>query len=112
MDYILIKNGKNHYKILLSDISHIESSNKKVIIYISDKDNGGGMIECYQKISDIEEKLGATFFRCHRCYIANMKYIVSYNSSTVKMKNDKEIPLAQKKYSQFVKAFSMFSTSA
>lgn len=103
-NYILIKSGNSHHKLFFKDIFYVESHDKKVII-----NSINGTIEYYGKMREIENTLGRSFFRCHRCYIVNMEHITRYNATSIWVKNGKEIYLAQKKYSVFVKSYMQFS---
>jgi len=93
---VLVKSDGENKMIRLSDILYIESSNNSVILYTL-----SGKIECRQKISYLEEMLGSTFYRVHRCYIINMKYVTSYTSSVVELENKIRIPLSRRRYSHF-----------
>lgn len=104
--YLLVKSRGLHHKILLRDIFYIESQNNKVVVH-SESDT----LTCCGKMKDLEDLLGESFFRCHRCYIVNMEYVVKYNASTIWLKNSTIIALAQKKYGIFVKAFVNFAKS-
>jgi len=104
--HILIKNGNLYHKVFLSDIFYVESRDKKVII-----NSVNGAVEYYGRMQEIENILGNTFFRCHRCYIVNMKHITQYNFNTIWVKNGDAIYLAQKRYSQFVNKFMMFTNN-
>ena len=84
------------------DILFAESSNKKVVIQTKDK-----RIEYYGKISEFDGM--PEFYKCHRCYVVNMEHIVRYDSSVIMLSNRQAIPLAKKKYPDFVKTFMKFT---
>jgi len=104
--HMIVKNGKTYQNISFRDILYIESNNKKVIITTTN-----GTIECYGKMKEFENLVDNNFFRCHRCYIVNMRYITQYNTTSIKLNNDDEILLAKKKYSQFVKTYIEFAAA-
>jgi len=104
--FILIKNGNAHQKIFLHDILYIESQNKKVIIHGTDR-----VTESYSTLREIEKNMDDSFFRCHRCYLVNMRHVKRYTAAAVWVKNGDEILLAQKKYTEFVKAYMAFTKS-
>ncbi len=101
---ILIKSGSLQRKLLLRDIVYIESFNKKVIIHLENE-----KIESYARMEDMQNELGSDFYRCHRCYIINMAKVVGYDSSSVILSGDQTIPIAQKKFPQFVKNYLHFA---
>ena len=97
---LLIRSGTLQRRILLKDIMYVESFNKKVIIHLEDEH-----IETYARMEDIERELGSGFYRCHRCYIVNMAAISGYDPSSVVLSSGEAIPIAQKKFSLFVKNY-------
>ena len=105
-NHIIIKNGNIHRKLCIKDMLYVESQNKKVIINLVDE-----VLEYCGTMQELEDMLGNTFFRCHRCYLVNMNYVARYNPDTIWLENGIEILLAQKKYRQFVKIFMMFTRS-
>lgn len=49
-------------------------------------------------ISEVEKALGSGFFKCHRSYIAGLKYIRRISRNSVTFENGVEIPLARGQY--------------
>jgi len=103
--HLLAKSGDVYHKLPIRDIFYIETQGRKVVIY-----SKSGTVEYYEKAKVLEQTLGVSFFRCHRCYIVNMEYITRYNANTIWLKNGAEIFVAQKKYADFVKAYLGFCT--
>lgn len=101
--YILVKSADTQRKVYIRDIYYIESANKKVIIHTK-----MGTLECYGKMEAMEHLTGSSFYRCHRCYLVNMENIISYNASTIEVVNGDRLILAQRKYSDFVKAYMRY----
>lgn len=101
---IIIKSDGVTHAIAYNDILYAESFNKKVLIQATDRS-----IEYYGRISEFDGC--PEFYRCHRCYAVNMDHIARYNSNTIWMKNRSTIPIAVKKYTQFVKAYMKHTTS-
>ena len=62
-------------------------------------------IECYGKISEMEEELQEGFFRIHKGYLVNMKYVERYSRTEVQMKNGKRLLISKYKYQDFIKAY-------
>lgn len=97
---ILVQNGNTTRNVLVDDIYYIESCNRKVIVHMRDEET-----ECYGKISKLENELKADFFRIHRGYLVNMKYVERYNRTEVRMKNSDSLLISKYKYQDFVKAY-------
>lgn len=102
--FLLAKTNGSSYKILFNDIMYIESNQRKVIIHTT-----YDMIEYYYKISDLEkELLGDTFFRCHKSYIINFKYVQSFDNTLITLKNSEKVYISKYKFTEFSKAFMYY----
>ena len=101
---VIIKNNGMQKKVLLRDIYYIESSNKKVVFHTKD-----GKIDTYGRMDDWETELGDSFYRCHRGYLVNLEKITAYNVDTIDLINGDSLILAQKRYSDFIKAYMRYA---
>ena len=101
---VIIKHNGMQKKILLKDIYYIESYNKKVIFHTK-----LGKMDTYGRMEAWENELGDSFYRCHRGYLVNMEKITSYNADTIDVINRDSVILAQKKYSDFIKAYMRYA---
>lgn len=101
--HIMVKSAKTQQKVLLKDIYYIESGNKKVIFHTVN-----GTLEVYGKMEELENGLGNTFYRCHRCYLVNMEKISSYSADNIQVTNGDNLLLARKKYSDFIKTYMRY----
>lgn len=93
----LIITRKNDRSIInLSDVLYCEVINRKINLHIA---NGadGNIVEYYGKLSELEKKLGDDFFKSHRSYLVNLKYISSCNSTEITLSNGEKIPLSRGK---------------
>ena len=102
--FILAKYNGYSSKILLKDIQYIESLQRKVKVHtIYDT------FEYYYKLSDIENELSSEgFFRCHKSFIVNLKFVRSYNNTHIILKNGEEIFLSKYKYLDFSRSFIQY----
>ena len=90
---ILIKAGTNYYNILLEDIIYIESSlHRKIRVHTQDQ-----CIEYYNTLSNIQESLPDSFFKTHRSYIVNARYIkeIDAKKGVVIMQNNEKCLVAK-----------------
>ncbi len=87
----------------MKNIYYIESSNKKVIFHTTN-----GTLEVYKKMKELENTLGNTFYRCHRCYFVNMEKISAYSTDNIQLTNGENLLLARKKYSDFIKTYMRY----
>lgn len=101
--HILVKSSGIQQKLLLKDIYYIESGNKKVIFHTTN-----GTLEVYGKMEELENGLGNTFYRCHRCYLVNMEKISAYSADNIQVTSGDNLLLARKKYSDFIKTYMRY----
>lgn len=102
--YIITKTIRQLTKILLKDIMYIESKQRKLKVHTT-----YDVIEYYNKISDIEQELyGNSFFRCHKSYIVNLKYVRSYDNTFITLKNSEKIYVSKYRLADFSKAFMYY----
>lgn len=100
---ILVKSSGQIKPVPADNVYYIESSNRKVILYLKEK-----KIEYYDKISELEESLKPDFFRIHKGYLINMKYSEWYDRTEVQMKNGDRLPISKYKYQEFIKAYQNY----
>ena len=53
---------------------------------------------CRDKISDLEQRMGDTFVRCHQSFLVNMKYIRRIENESFKLENGEEISISKRRY--------------
>lgn len=106
-NFILAKTISQCTKIFVKDILYIESQLRKIKIHTT-----YDVIEYYHKLSDIEDELkNFNFFKCHRSYIVNLKYVRSYDNVFITLKNEEKIYISKYKLSDFSKAFMYYLKS-
>ncbi len=83
----------------LEDIVYAEVFDRKIIIHTMDAD-----IEYYGKMKDLEQKAGDEFYRPHRAYLVNFKYVRRYDAATIYLKKGQAL-MAKQNYREFVKRY-------
>ena len=96
---LMINNGGVHIKVMIEDIVYAEIFNRKIVIHKMDE-----TIEYYGKMSDLEALAGENFFRPHRAYLINFKYVEKYDASTVYLEKG-SVLMAKGKFPEFVKRY-------
>ena len=100
--YLMINSGGVHTKVIFDDIVYAEIFNRKIVIHkLNDT------IEYYGKMSDLESLAGDSFFRPHRAYLVNFKYVEKYDASTVYLENG-SVLMAKQNYPEFVKRYMKY----
>ena len=97
---VLVRNENRTRSVSADDIYYIESSNRKVTLYLRHE-----KIEYYDKISSLESELKPDFFRIHKGYLVNIKYVQRYDRTEVKMRNGDSLLISKYKYQDFVKRY-------
>jgi len=101
--YIMINNGGVHTKVMVNDIVYAEVFNRKVVIHrVNDE------IEYYGKMSDLEAVAGDDFFRPHRSYLINFKFVEKYDATTIYLETGTAL-MAKQNYSEFVKKYMKYN---
>lgn len=66
----------------------------------------GGIFSYYGQIGLLEEELqGKGFFRCHKSYLVNLKYVDAYNRQEIILDHGERIAIAKRRYEAFCLAF-------
>ena len=99
---IVIHNKQKNIIVKLDNIIYIESINKKIIIYRLYEEPE----EVYYRLNEILKKIEPFgFIRCHKSYIVNTNYIVSFNKLHCILKNNIIIPIGRKYSNEFKNKF-------
>ena len=101
--YLMINNGGVHIKVTIDDIVYAEVFNRKVVIHKLNE-----TIEYYGKMSDLENVAGNSFFRPHRAYLINFKYVEKYDATTIYLEKGTAL-MAKQKYPEFVKTYMKYN---
>lgn len=96
---LTITSGGQHFTVELEDIVYAEVFDRKVIIHTMDVD-----IEYYGKMKDLEQKAGDEFYRPHRAYLVNFKYVRKYDVTAVYLKKGQAL-MAKQNYREFIKRY-------
>ncbi len=102
-NYVMINNGGVHTKVMIEDIVYAEVFNRKVVIHKLDDE-----IEYYGKMSDLEAVAGDSFFRPHRAYLVNFKYVEKYDATTIYLEKGTAL-MAKQNYPDFVKKYMKYN---
>ncbi len=100
---VFIRTRNRSFTLEKDSILYIESRGKKVEIHA-----GGGNIEAYVSMNELEAQLGEGFYRCHRGYLVNMAYVAEYDNESITLSNGEYVYLAKEKYGEFVKAYMRY----
>ena len=99
---IISSNGK-HIQMIPEDIVYAEVFNRKVVIHTIHQ-----TVEYYGKLKELEEKLGDDFYRPHRAYLVNFKYVRKYDASNIYLEQG-QVLMAKRNYPNFVKQYMQYN---
>lgn len=94
---LLIQRGNESSIISFGEIIFCEIIDRKVYLHLKSAD----VINYYDKIENLETKLDNRFFRCHRSYLINMQYLISYKNGTAYMAENHQIPVSRLRSKEF-----------
>ncbi|MDE5864337.1 MAG: LytTR family DNA-binding domain-containing protein, partial [Lachnospiraceae bacterium] len=94
---LLVQRGYESSIISFDDIIFCEIIDRKVYLHLVSSE----VIDFYDRIENLETKLDSRFFRCHRSFLINLKYLKSYKSGVAYMENGKEIPVSRLRSKEF-----------
>ena len=100
--YVMINNAGVHSKVMIEDIVYAEVFNRKIVIHKMNE-----TIEYYGKLSDLEALTGDNFFRPHRAYLINFKYVEKYDATTIYLEQGTAL-MAKQNYPEFVKKYMKY----
>jgi two-component system LytT family response regulator/two-component system response regulator LytT len=100
---LLIKVGAATRKIFIDDIEYVESEKRKNIIHLKNEN-----LIYYGLMEDLEQTLTKGFFRIHKGYLVNMKYVEKYDRIQLWMRSGDCLLISKYRYAEFVKAYIEF----
>ena len=90
---IVLSKKAGKVRVRLDDIIYAEVLSHKITLHVN-----SGTEEIYMRISDLEEILDGGFFRCHRSYIVNMRYVHRVTKTAMALEDGREVPLSRGLY--------------
>ena len=96
-EFIIVSRERQKKKLFLADIYYFEIRGRVVDVHGSE-----GIFAYYEKIGELESKLrDKGFFRCHKSYLINLKYVDGYNRQEAILENGEAIVIAKRRYEEF-----------
>lgn len=88
---LLVQKGYESRILYLEEIVYCESIDRKIYLHLV----SGEVVDYYDRIEHLETKLDDSFFRCHRSYLINLKYLKSYKNGLAYLEGGEEIPVSR-----------------
>ncbi len=98
-EFIIVSRERQKKKLFLDDIYYFEIQGR--VVYVHGPE---GIFTYYEQIGELENKLrDKGFFRCHKSYLINLKYVDGYNRQEAILENGEKIVIAKRRYDEFVR---------
>lgn len=97
-EFIIVSRERQKKKLFLDDIYYFEIKGRIVDAHVPE-----GIFTYYEQIGELENKIrDKGFFRCHKSYLINLKYVDGYSRKEVVLENGEKIVIAKRRYDEFV----------
>lgn len=103
---LFIRKRGRSITISVDDILYLENEMHKIAVHTRQE-----TFTFYGTMSELEQKVGEGFYRCHRGYLVNMAYVAEYDAETICLTNGESVYLAREKYQDFVKQYMRYLRS-
>ncbi len=94
---LLVQKGYESRIVPFEDIVFCEIIDRKVYLHLESSE----VVDFYDRIENLETKLDDRFFRCHRSFLINMKYLKGYKNGRAYMNGGIEIPVSRLRSKEF-----------
>ena len=94
---LLIQRGSESSIVSFGEIIFCEIIDRKVYLHLKSAE----VIDYYDRIENLEKKLDNRFFRCHRSYLINLQYLISYKNGFAHMVENHQIPVSRLRSKEF-----------
>lgn len=88
---LVIQRGSGCQIVPLSDILYCEVLGRKIYIH---KKNGI-ILDYYDRLEDLEQRVGSRFFKCHRSYLVNLDYVGGCQDGQVLLSPGERVPVSR-----------------
>ena len=96
-DSLLVQQGYERRIVPKDEIVFCEVIDRKIYLNLA----SGEVVDYYERIENLETKLGSHFFRCHRSYLISLEHLKGYKNGTAYMDNGREIPVSRLRSREF-----------
>lgn len=96
-DNLFIQRGNECRIISFDDIIFCEIINRKIYLHLKSKE----IVDYYDRMENLEKKLDGRFYKCHRSYLINLKYLKSYKNGMAYLDGEERIPVSRLRSKEF-----------
>lgn len=107
-EFIIINKERQSKKLFLDNILYFEIRGRRIDVHGAD-----GIFTYYGQIGTLEGQLCRKgFFRCHKSYLINLKYVDGYNRQEAILGNGEKIVIAKRRYEDFCRTILEYMRAA
>lgn len=100
---VIVKTRGITRRVRLEDIVYAEVFNRNIVLHLKDC-----QIEYYGKMKELEAVVDDRFYRTHRSYLVNLKYVSGYEAGKIYLGQETAL-LSKDKYAGFVREFLRYT---
>lgn len=97
---LLVQRGTAREVVPLDEIVYCEVMGRKIYLHRED----GGVLDYYDKLADLERRLGGGFFRCHRSYLVNLDHVRGCGGGQVRLSGGEAVPVSRLREGELTQA--------
>lgn len=106
-EVLLVRMGRESRLIPFDEIVYCEVIDRKIYVHLISSE----VVDYYDRIESLEKRLGNTFYRCHRSYLINLKYVRSCNGTRAVMEGGTQIPISRLRARDFSQVMLQYMQS-
>lgn len=96
-EFLIVSRERQQKKIFLDNVRYFEIQGRVVTVHETD-----GVSTYYEQIGALEKSLqGKGFFRCHKSFLVNLRYVAAYNRQEAILDNGEKLVVARRRYEAF-----------
>lgn len=96
-DYMVVSKDRQNRKLFLDNVRYFEIWGRQIQVHEKEE-----VFTWYGQIGTLEKQLmGKGFFRCHKSYLLNLRYVEVYNRQEAVLDNGERILIARRRYEAF-----------
>lgn len=94
-EQLLIQRGQERLLVDLQQLVYCEVLGRKVYLHLQGPDGKTEVIDFYERLDNLQARLDARFFRCHRSYLVNLAFVRGCSGGRLRLAHGEEIPVSR-----------------
>lgn len=94
-EQLLVQRGQECRLVSLRQLVYCEVLGRKVYLHLQGPDGEAEILDFYERLDNLQSRLGPRFFRCHRSYLVNLAYVRGCSGGRLRLAHGEEIPVSR-----------------